>query len=115
MCDFTSNVLCVSRYAPNSFGYPNYLYVVEFPNVKCLWADVMCQYWPWAVSHSPDEALKVLPCLSVMHSCAHSWHCRVYLLSIKQLSLHQWVCVFYEDTVKWKMGEWSSRWLWGRG
>ncbi len=91
--------VCMMWHKHCSFGYPNYLHVVEFPNVKCMWADVMCQYWPWAVSHSPEKALRVSPCLSVMHSCAHSWHCQVcyvqvlMCICVLQLILH--ACRYY--------------------
>lgn len=64
------------------FGYPHYLHTKNFSEVKCVWADVICQYWPWAllkVDSCPEakEAMSSQPCLSVMHAKAHSWHCQV--------------------------------------
>ena len=61
------------------FGYPHYLHVKVFPNVKYIWGDVICLYWPWALKKSAAEnTLKALPCLSIMHGKAHSWHCQVH-------------------------------------
>ena len=65
-----------------SFGYPHYLHTKKFSETKCVWADVMCQYWPWALSKvdscpEAKEAMSSQPCLSVMHAKAHSWHCQV--------------------------------------
>ena len=67
---------------PRRFGYPHYLHTKIFSEAKCVWADVMCQYWPWALSKAnscPEarEAMSSQPCLSVMHAKAHSWHCQV--------------------------------------
>ncbi|XP_064390969.1 uncharacterized protein LOC135338816 isoform X2 [Halichondria panicea] len=64
------------------FGYPHYLHTKYFSKAKCVWADVMCQYWPWAkskVNSCPEtkDAMSSQPCLSVMHAKAHSWHCQV--------------------------------------
>lgn len=64
------------------FGYPHYLHIKSFSGVKCVWADVMCQYWPWALSKvncclESKQAMSAHPCLSVMHAKAHSWHCQV--------------------------------------
>ena len=65
-----------------SFGYPHYLHTKKFSKTRCVWADVMCQYWPWALSKvdscpEAKEAMSSQPCLSVMHAKAHSWHCQV--------------------------------------
>lgn len=53
-----------------------------FPHVEFLWADVICNYWPWALQKNRqvskfDLAMQSKPCLSVMHANAHSWHCQV--------------------------------------
>ena len=67
---------------PYRFGYPHYLHTKNFSEAKCVWADIMCQYWPWALSKvdscpEAKEAMSSQPCLSVMHAKAHSWHCQV--------------------------------------
>ena len=49
--------------------------------------DVVCQYRPWLERIStkfPEDAtlqrlLLQKPFLSIMHACAHSWHCQVRL------------------------------------
>ena len=60
--------------------------------MECVWADVICQYWPWALSKAnscPDlkEAMSSQPCLSVMHAKAHSWHCQVTVVVVSL-----WMC-----------------------
>lgn len=47
-----------------------------------LMADIICLYWPWALSKASkhpelEDAMSAQPCLSVMHAKAHSWHCQV--------------------------------------
>ena len=48
-------------------------------NVKYLWQDVVCQYWPWAerAALSTPASLQMKPCLPAMHAKAHTWHCQV--------------------------------------
>lgn len=48
-------------------------------NVVCFWADVVCQYWPWARQKEAVTGIPLtsIPCLSVMHANAHSWPCQV--------------------------------------
>ena len=70
-----------------SFGYTHYLHTKIFPRVKCVWADVICQYWPWVLSKANGSlelktAMSAHPCLSVMHAKAHSWHCQVIKVAI---------------------------------
>ncbi|XP_028415543.1 uncharacterized protein LOC114538615 [Dendronephthya gigantea] len=63
------------------YGYAHYLHTQYLlpRHVKFLWQDVICLYWPWAVSNTPRRLLKALdmaPALSVMHGKSHSWNCQ---------------------------------------
>lgn len=80
--DYFSHDIVLDSVLIFSFGYPHYLHTKIFPRVKCVWADVICQYWPWALSKvngyaELKSAMSAHPCLSVMHAKAHSWHCQV--------------------------------------
>ena len=84
------------------YGYPHYLHVKVFPNVKYIWGDVICLYWPWALKKSSAEenAMKATPCLSVMHGKAHSWHCQVYILfftAYRKGRTYHWSCFVLES------------------
>jgi len=63
------------------FGYTHFLHTRELceRNVKFIWHDVVCQYFPWSerVDFDCPEAVNMKPCLPLMHSKAHSWHCQV--------------------------------------
>ena len=63
-----------------SHGYAHYLHTKVFVplKVKYLWEDVVCKYWPWAISKQHlFEMGTMKACLPVMHAKAHSWHCQV--------------------------------------
>ena len=45
-------------------------------NVKFMWYDVICKYWPWLIKQDPTAASVMRPGLSVMHAKAHSWSCQ---------------------------------------
>lgn len=75
--------MCLTLIHLHRFGYPHYLHVKVFPNVKYIWGDVICLYWPWTLKKSAvEDAMKATPCLSVMHGKAHSWHCQVYVYAV---------------------------------
>ena len=65
------------------YGYAHYLHMnLLYPNnVKFMWEDVICKYWPWAQrisSLSCSAALScITPALSIMHGKSHSWSCQV--------------------------------------
>jgi hypothetical protein len=69
----------VNMFRGEIFGYPHYLHTRFFMNVVCFWADVVCQYWPWARQKEAVTGIPLtsVPCLSVMHANAHSWLCQV--------------------------------------
>ena len=84
MCIHTVFFICtyVYKYAYILFshGYAHYLHTRIFAllQVKYLWEDVVCKYWPWAKSKMHLFQLGTMkPCLPVMHAKAHSWHCQV--------------------------------------
>ena len=60
-----------------SHGYAHYLHTKVFVplKVKYLWEDVVCKYWPWAISKQHLFDMKA--CLPVMHAKAHLWDCQV--------------------------------------
>ena len=89
------------------FGYPHYLHTKFYKNVQCVWGDVMCRYWPWALAKTPG--LTNTPCLSVMHAKAHSWHCQV--LPCNNCSKHIWLDSFVHRTCMHVMQLlWGGRW-----
>jgi hypothetical protein len=92
-----------------SFGYPHYLHTKIFPGVNCVWADVICLYWPWALSKASklpelEGAMSAQPCLSVMHAKAHSWHCQVNKLVFYKIIMNR---PPKPDSLGWQMAEWS--------
>ncbi|XP_028409273.1 uncharacterized protein LOC114531868 [Dendronephthya gigantea] len=71
----------VNMFRGEIYGYAHYLHTQYLlpRHVKFLWQDVICLYWPWAVSNTPRRLLKALdmaPALSVMHGKSHSWNCQ---------------------------------------
>jgi hypothetical protein len=90
------------------YGYPHYLHTrVLLPKqVKFLWEDVICLYWPWAVSNTPEayvDALDMVPALSVMHGKSHSWNCQVLFIIqyIIEIVLSKKIIVFKMFTDNW--------------
>ena len=73
----------VNMHQGKLYGYTHYLQVnrLVLHNVKFLWQDVICKYWPWFTSLpkdlSPAEAFSMAPALSIMHGKAHVWSCQV--------------------------------------
>ena len=72
----------VNMFRGEIYGYPHYLHTRFLlpKQVKFLWQDVICLYWPWAVSNTPPNfsgALDMAPALSIMHGKSHSWNCQV--------------------------------------
>ena len=74
----------VNMHQGELYGYTHYLQINRLirHNVKFLWQDVICKYWPWFTSLpkdlSPDEAFSMTPALSIMHGKAHVWSCQVF-------------------------------------
>ena len=61
-------------------GYEHEPYTKIFVplEVKYLWQDVVCKYWPWVKNKMQlFEMGNLKVCLPVMHAKAHSWHCQV--------------------------------------
>ena len=89
------------------FGYMHFLHTRELceRNVKFMWHDVVCQYFPWSerVNFDCPKAVNMKPCLPLMHSKAHSWHCQVICN----------VCVILcQCCVQDLMGRTLARWCW---
>lgn len=69
------------------YGYAHYLHLhFLYPNnVKFMWEDVICKYWPWAQRVTAGENKMALvntkPALSLMHGKSHSWSCQVHVCS----------------------------------
>ncbi|XP_028409280.1 uncharacterized protein LOC114531881 isoform X1 [Dendronephthya gigantea] len=65
------------------YGYAHYLHLnfVHPNNVRFLWEDVICKYWPWAKRVTSEQNKMALtdtkPALSLMHGKSHSWNCQV--------------------------------------
>lgn len=61
------------------YGYAHYMQQNYFipRNVKFLWYDVVCKYWPWLKKQNKEVSEKMKPALSVMHAKAHAWYCQV--------------------------------------
>lgn len=81
-CRHALALKALNMFRGEMFGYPHYLHTQNFQSAKCIWADIICQYWPWAVVKAEScpnlrSAMCAQPCLSVMHAKAHSWHCQI--------------------------------------
>ena len=72
----------VNMFRGEIYGYAHYLHTQYLlpKQVRFIWQDVICLYWPWALSNTPSRfigALAINPALSVMHGKSHSWNCQV--------------------------------------
>ncbi|XP_065909643.1 uncharacterized protein [Dysidea avara] len=80
-CHHTLALKVVNMFRGELFGYTHFLHTGELceRNVKFMWQDVVCQYFPWSerVNFDCPEALDMKPCLPIMHLKAHSWHCQI--------------------------------------
>lgn len=92
----------VNMFAGELYGYSHYLHInfMMDNNVKYIFQDVMCKYWPWARKVGITSSLwgqatvKMLPALSVFHAKAHSWHCQVCFVGSSVLILSLCIGVF---------------------
>ena len=71
----------VNMFQGELYGYA--LYIQNFfmipRNVKFMWCDVICKYWPWAKKVDEEVTKIMLPALSVMHAKGHGPSCQVSL------------------------------------
>lgn len=84
----------VNMHQGELYGYTHYLQINRLihHNVKFLWQDVICKYWPWFASLrkdlSPDRAFSMAPALSIMHGKAHVWSCQVLYRNLMLTKLY---------------------------
>lgn len=82
-CRHSIGQAALNMFRGEIYGYAHYLHMnFLYPNnVKFMWEDVICKYWPWAQrisSPSCSTALSsITPALSIMHGKSHSWSCQV--------------------------------------
>lgn len=76
------------------YGYAHYLQLNHFipKNVKFMWYDVICKYWPWLCKNDIEASTKMKPALSVMHAKAHAWYCQVSSILFINTMFH---CYYY--------------------
>ena len=83
-CRHVIALKAVNMFAGEQYGYALFLHkaLSDKLNIKFLWQDIMCKYWPWLerVTCKLPEFMHLLAtskALSVMHAKAHSLECQV--------------------------------------
>ncbi|XP_069179271.1 uncharacterized protein [Procambarus clarkii] len=87
----------LNMYQGELYSYAHYLQIMYFKYVKFICQDIICKYWPWALTVAQKQSHfhigQAKPFLGVLHAKGHAWYCQVN----KNITLH--LCILIKFNV----------------